>query len=323
MPSRHLTVLAALALGVVGVVLPVTSASARPMAGESTVTADCVSRTGAASGRHANSRFDPHELTRAQAAAMDARLKKTMKVKGVKVNSHGKVSKGKPPGGGSGGTFTGAQIQVHWHVITDGTAGVLPDQRLSDQIDVLNAAYAGSGFSFKAVSTDTTNNAAWYEGLTNGTTEEREMKTALRIGGKKDLNLYTANLGGGLLGWATFPKATADPMDGVVMLDQSLPGGSAAPYNLGDTATHEVGHWLGLYHTFQGGCAGSGDYVSDTAAEKSPAFGCPTGRDSCTRSSGVDPIKNFMDYTDDVCMTEFTKGQWTRMQTSWVTYRAS
>ena len=108
MPSRPMTVLAALALGVVGVVLPVSGASARPMAGESTVTADCVSRTEAGSGRHANSRFDPHELTNAQAAAMDARLKKTMKAKHVKVNSRGKVSKGKPPGGGGGGTFTGA-----------------------------------------------------------------------------------------------------------------------------------------------------------------------------------------------------------------------
>ena len=292
------------------------------MAGESTVTADCVSRTEAASGRHANSRFDPHELTRAQAAAMDARLKKTMKFKGVKVNSRGKVSKGKPPGGG-GGTFTGAEIPVHWHVITDGSTGEVPTERLDDQISVLNVAYAGSGFTFTVVSTDTTDNPAWYVALTNGSTEEREMKTTLHLGGKTDLNLYTADLGSGLLGWATFPKATADPMDGVVLLDKSLPGGGAAPYDLGDTATHEVGHWLGLYHTFQGGCSGSGDYVSDTAAEKSPAFGCPTGRDSCTRSSGVDPIKNYMDYTDDLCMTEFTKGQWTRMQTSWVTYRAS
>jgi hypothetical protein len=322
MPSRSMTVLAALALGVAGLALPVTSASAQPMAGESHVGTECVSRTDAASGRHANARFDPHELTDAQAARMDAQLKQAMAAKGVTVDSRGAVSKGKPPAGG-GGTFTGAVIPVHWHVITNGTSGNLSDTMLSKQITVLNAAYAGSGFSFQAVSKDVTNNATWYNGITDGTAAEKAMKTALHIGGKQDLNLYTANLGGGLLGWATFPKSTVDPMDGVVMLDQSLPGGTAAPYNLGDTATHEIGHWLGLYHTFQGGCAGSGDYVSDTPAEASPAFGCPAGRDTCTRSAGTDPITNFMDYTDDACMNTFTAGQVTRAQSAWVTYRAS
>ena len=226
----------------------------------------------------------------------------------------------------------GVRIKVYFHVIqtTSGT-GSLSTNDFNKQIDVLNKAYAGqtsgdaasTSFSFEFGGVDYTVNNAWFN-AGPGTTAERQMKTALHTGTAVDLNFYT-NSGGGYLGWATFPSSYASQpqYDGVVCAYNSLPGGNLTPYNLGDTATHEVGHWLGLYHTFQGGCSGSGDQIADTAAERSAAFDCPEGRDSCAgkKFPGLDPIENFMDYTDDECMYKFTAGQAARMDAQWTQYR--
>jgi hypothetical protein len=223
------------------------------------------------------------------------------------------------------GTVT---VNVYFHVITNTSgAGNVSDTQIANQIKVLNDSYSGATggantlYRFTLVSTDRTANNTWY--TCTGSTCEQQMKTALHKGGARDLNFYTNGMGGGLLGWATFPwnYASAPTMDGVVCLYSSLPGGSTTNFNQGDTGTHEVGHWLGLYHTFQGGCTGQGDLVNDTAAERSSAAGCPVGRDTCKNKAGLDPIENFMDYTYDSCMFLFTAGQASRADSVTLQYR--
>lgn len=215
-----------------------------------------------------------------------------------------------------GKAFTPVTVQVAFHVIHDGSSGYLSSSDINAQMSVLNSAYSGTGFSFNLASVDYTDDSYCYT-MGYGTSAELDCKDALYV--PNHLNFYTANLGGGLLGWATFPWDNVGTRDGVVVLYSSLPGGSASPYNEGDTGTHEVGHWLGLYHTFQGRCR-RGDLVDDTEPERSAAYGCPIGRDTC-KGGDVDPIHNFMDYTDDYCMYLFTPGQSDRMQSSWTAYR--
>ncbi len=225
-------------------------------------------------------------------------------------------------------------VPVWFHVVNKGTGvanGDVTTAQITNQLNVLNQAYGGgtgganTNFQFTLAGTTRTTNLDWFN-AGQGSTAERQMKSALRQGGKETLNFYVNNAGGGnLLGWATFPSSynSNQSYDGVVCLFGSLPGGGAAPYNLGDTGTHEVGHWLGLYHTFQGGCTTSNDGVSDTPAERSPAYGCPGTRNTCTgkKFPGNDPTENFMDYTDDACMWAFTPGQTSRMGSMWSAYR--
>ncbi|MGC5018736.1 zinc metalloprotease [Micromonospora sp. DT47] len=263
-------------------------------------------------------KHDPNELTAAQVREREADL-----VAALRERANFRAGTGAT-------TLATVSIPVVVHVIQrDGTraGGNIPDSLITSQISVLNQAYGGAtggaatAFGFQLTKINRVTNPSWYP-IVQGSSAERQMKTSLREGGKNTLNVYLGELSDNLLGWATFPKRKLDSMDGVVVLSESLPGGTATNYNQGDTGTHEVGHWLNLYHTFQGGCSGSGDSVSDTPAEASPAFQCPTGRDTCA-TAGLDPITNFMDYTYDSCMYQFTAGQASRMLTAWNAYRAA
>lgn len=203
-------------------------------------------------------------------------------------------------------------IPIAFHVISKGdrpNEGNIPDEMIDAQIDVLNDSYSTWGIRFELASVDRTVDRGWYN-MFPGSPAERQAKKALVVDPKTHFNVYTASPGFGLLGWATFPYylPIQPDMDGVVILDNSLPGGSIPNYNEGDTLVHEAGHWLGLYHTFQGGCSASGDSVDDTAPEASATSGCPANKDTCT-GGGPDPVENFMDYSYDSCMFEFTPGQ--------------
>ena len=226
------------------------------------------------------------------------------------------------------------------------------DDQIHNQMDVLNQAYSQTGLNFELQSINKVPNEDWFNNVAPRSDKQTAMKQELRKGDANALNVYTVGFNTdrtrGLLGYATFPaNYSSNPMDdGIVVRYSTLPGGSAAPYNEGQTITHEVGHWVGLYHTFQGGCDGDGDHVDDTPAEAEPAQGhvnngCDVGRDTCPKDPGSDreqtlvslpkkfvshlisflAVQNYMDYSDDACMNNFTPGQVTRLKNQIATFR--
>ncbi|MDO9378697.1 MAG: zinc metalloprotease [Nocardioidaceae bacterium] len=226
------------------------------------------------------------------------------------------------------------RIPVRVHVIKPRSGAKTPmtKAKVKRQISIMNKAFAGRQSSasadarirFVLKGIDYTANRAWYD-ADYRTAAAKQMAARLHRGDARTLNLYfsspKSNVGK-TLGWSTFPQraARAPRSDGVVINIDAVPGGRYTGYNRGDTAVHEVGHWLGLFHTFQGGCSARNDYVSDTPAERTPSFTCPQGRDTCP-APGADPIHNFMDYSYDTCMNQFTAGQVERMKLAWYAYR--
>ena len=223
------------------------------------------------------------------------------------------------------GGQVGGIIDVAFHNITDGAEGYVSRSTFIEQIRVMNQRYAGSGFTFRLKSIDRVDRNSWFHMLP-GNGNEKQAKMALAIDPAHTLNVYTCSPGKGLLGWAYFPFTPGLTEDsfyhGVVIHYGSLPDGFIANYNLGLTLAHESGHYLGLFHTFQGGCVAPGDYIDDTPFEASPAFGCPVGRNTCPQE-GDDPIHNYMDYTYDECYSEFTPLQVDWMQNIVAVYRPS
>ncbi|KAL8948464.1 MAG: hypothetical protein Q9222_005352 [Ikaeria aurantiellina] len=257
----------------------------------------------------------------------------------TELNAQSKLRKVKPRGPDS---FT-IDTYFHYVVTADQAAMYTPEKRdalTKAQLAALNEAYAPSNIAFNLQPATLTVNDIW---ATNA--DEVAMKSALRTGTFSTLNVYLqSNLsspdfaldpGHFMLGICTLPDevnittctntgrcttTTSAPTDfthdGCQVLIATMPGGGMQSYDQGKTAVHEIGHWFGLMHTFQDetcDAGDSGDMIDDTPQEATPTDGCPTAKDSCPGREGMDPVANYMDYSDDECMTAFSTGQSARM----------
>ncbi|MBC8085458.1 MAG: zinc metalloprotease, partial [Hymenobacter sp.] len=239
------------------------------------------------------------------------------------------------------GTALLGTIPVVVHVLYSNTNENLSDAQIQSQVAVLNE-------DFRKLNADVSKTPAAFADLTadaglqfvlakrdpngNATTGiERKSSTRTTWGTDDDmkststgglnawpasqyLNLWVCNIGGGILGYAQFPGGPAST-DGVVIGPNYIgrTGYLSAPFNLGRTATHEVGHWLNLRHIWGDANCGN-DLVSDTPTQQQDNSGCPSfPRRTCGNTTNGDMFMNYMDYTDDACMFLFSPGQATLM----------
>lgn len=216
------------------------------------------------------------------------------------------------------------EIPIYFHILRKNNGDWnVTDAQIAEQVDVLRHSFEPHGFTFRLAGVSRHNKNKFAKKCLSARTE-RQFKEKYAVDPATTLNVYSCRPTKGILGYAYYPSDLPedDYRHGLVLLHSSFPGGSAAPYDLGDTAVHETGHYFGLIHTFEGKCGKKGDRIDDTPREKSPAFECEAGRDTCSQA-GLDPIHNFMDYSDDACVEEFTSDQTTRMKDQVETFKPS
>lgn len=225
------------------------------------------------------------------------------------------------------------EIPVVVNVLYRTTAENISDAQIQSQIDVLNADYSGTNADatkipteFKSVSAGNTGIKFRLVKTVRKATKTRSWKTndAMKKSSQggidatdpsQYLNMWVVGDMGGVLGYATFPESAGLWNDGVVMAKNYFGKTSAAPYNLGRTTTHEVGHYLNLRHIW-GDATCATDYVDDTPTQQDKNFGVPSypQYDVCGGVSRSIMFMNYMDYVDDAAMYMFSAGQKARMQ---------
>jgi hypothetical protein len=292
-------VIGSTALTVVGLAIPAQARVADP--GPACLTPD--TNEAAAAARGGARGLDHRGISVAEQLAITRRTDSLLASKGMTARS-------------ASTSLVARRIPVYFHVmLTKAGRGNVSNRQIARQVSVMNQDYGQIGYSFHLVSTRRYKNTAWHNDRQSALYRSRT-----RRGGANALNVWVVDFP--YLGISTFPwdYSRKRAVDGIRVHFQSLPGGNIVHFNEGGTAVHETGHWLGLYHTFQGGCTQLNDQVSDTPAQMSPTSGCPASRDSCPLT-GNDPIHNFMDYSFDSCYTNFTSGQSSRAARMWSAYR--
>ena len=215
-------------------------------------------------------------------------------------------------------------IPVAFHVIHDGTDGYLSEARTNAQINELNRAFKGTGISFRLESIDWKRSKNWFTKCTK-TAKEKRIKKKLSVDPASTLNIYTCGPKDTVQagGWSTFPWwYDEDDEQHGVMLDYRVFSGGTYPFlDEGDAPVRQVGHYLGLYHTFENGCSSPGDEVDDTEPQAEATVGCPSPAPDTCSGGKRDPIDNFMDLSDDRCRDHFTRHQADRMKDMVELYR--